>query len=146
MSGSSVHAALTALQTVYTAVAPDGWSVLARRPMDPRRRFLAVGWDNSDQPAVHVARSIVNAAGTQNSESVDVSNVLSVWAGNEVGAEVEAEAFAAFDTFDAALAADLSLGGVVMIATVSTFEYSPMSAAEGQLAQIRFTVHVEAWK
>jgi hypothetical protein len=146
VSGSNVHTALLALTAAFSAAAPTGWTVVDRRPYDPRRRFLAVGWDNSDQPAVHVARGFTSAAGTQNTESVDVTNLLSLWAGNELKVDAEAEAFAAFDVFDQALAADLQLGDAAMLASISTYEYQPAQAAEGVLAQIRFTVHVEAWK
>lgn len=140
MSGTAVDAALAALVSTFTAAAPTGWQVLDAQPTDPKRRFVAVGWDASGQPAVIVNRVLSNAGGTAMYENVDVSNVLTLWSGKELSPQARSEALAAFDLLDAALAADRQLSNTAMLAAITAYEFTPAAHPEGVMAQVRFTV------
>lgn len=143
MSGTGVNAALTALLAAFTPAVPAGWDVIDSQPKDPKRRFLAVGWDASDQPSVVVPqRTLQNATGTRVQEAVEVSNLLSLWSGRQVTADARAEVFSVLDSLDAALAANRRLGGAALVAQISNYEFTPARHPEGVMAQIRFTVAI----
>lgn len=141
MSGSAIHAALSGLMDIWSPVAAGlGFQIVRCRPYDPQEKFLCVGWDESDQAAVIANFPIINAgiAGT-----LDVSNLLTLWAGNETIDTVETDTIAAFDAFDAALTADRSLGGSVVNAWITAADYIPDIRTEGALGRIRFTASIQ---
>lgn len=140
MSGSAVRSFTVALQALFDAAKPAGWEVLGRRPFDPTSmKFLAVGWSGSEfTPSIQVPqRQPSNAFGDQQQETVNVLCLLSAWDGST---DPEQELFDAFDAFDAALNADLRVGGTAMTARISTFDYTPVKVAEGHGGQLQFIV------
>lgn len=143
MSGTAIRGVLTGLTAVFATSAPGGWEVLGRRPFDPQStKFLAVGWGGSEtNPAVQVpTRLSVNAWGDQVQETVNVLCMLSLWSGTDSVDTNEGELVDAFDVFDAALNADLKLGGAAMTARITTFDYLPTRVTEGVLGRIEFIV------
>jgi hypothetical protein len=145
VSGTAINAALVALAAAFDVGKPStDWTVRDGRPFDPKRRFLAVGWDQTDRPSVAASRTPGDMGFKQTGETFEVSNLLSLWSGKELTTEARAEAFAAFDAFDAALAADRKLGGTVQLAQISGYEFTPSRAAEGVVARIRFIVTIRA--
>lgn len=143
MSATTIGAALDALYGVYSAVTPTGWETLDGPDRDLPRKALIVGWDQSGQPAVVATRDLSNISATLASENFDITNLLTLWAGKNTLAQARDELFAAFETYDNALTADLSLGGAVALAFSSALEYLPAKRTEGVLVQARFTVHCE---
>lgn len=145
MSGTTLDAALTALTATYTAAAVAPWVVVDGRPYDPPERFLAVGW-NPNNPAASGVRAIADMGMSRNSENYQVACLLSAFAGDELTPALRGEVCQAFDLFDAALAANRTLGGVVAKAWLSQFDYLPNFAAEGAFGQIHFAVTIAAWQ
>lgn len=146
MSGSAIHTALSGLVAVYQAVGvtlTPSVEVVRCRPYDPQQRFLCVGWDHTEQPAVTALPAAGNAGLAGVVESMDVSNLLTFWSGNQTESDVETDLFTAYDAFDAGLAADRDLGGAAALARVTVIDYIPDIRPEGALAQIRFTVRID---
>lgn len=144
MSGAGVDAVLTALAATYTAAAPTGVEVFDGQPVDAGTQFLCVGWDETDQPAVQATRTAFDAGLSVDLETLEVSCLLTCWQGDEELPQLRADTLAIYDAFDAALAEDRQLGGAAMIARVTAYEYEPGQREDGALAQIRFTVTVQA--
>lgn len=146
MSGSTIHAALTELVALWRVAAPLGVAVIDGPAYDPPANFLAVGWDRSEQASVSSVSAPMNMAGSQSLESFDVSSLLSFSYDAAEVTTVRGLVFAAFDVFAAALAADQQLGAVVMAASVTAYEMTPILTELGSVMDLRFTTHVEACK
>lgn len=142
---AAVEALFTLFSTAATALSDTDLAVIDGDPIDPPRKFLCVGWDESDQPAVSNVLLPNNASMATAQETYEVTNLLTVWSGGETAAQLRTDAFALFDVFRSALLADPTLGGVVSSASVSSLEYTPGSRVEGVLAQIRFSVQCSAF-
>lgn len=112
---------------------------------DPKPAFLAVGWDRTDQPAIIAAASSVDLGLSNDAESYDVSNLLSLFVGNSDLRTIREQLFATFTQIRAALITDPTLGGVCEFAEVTDFDYIPDEGETGDLVEVRFTVHVEAY-
>jgi hypothetical protein len=116
-------------------------------PYDVGSSWLAVGWDRSDQPSVTVVNDESDLGGVTGHESYDVSNLLSVHHGNEDLPGTVADLFAAYELLAAAVALNPTLGvpGVVR-ARVTDYDLTPNDTETGDSAELRFTVHVEAFR
>jgi hypothetical protein len=148
-NGSVVPDVLTALVSVFSAAsAPGVW--VAMGPMyDPPASFLAVGWDRSDQPAVTFTRGSGNAAMSQSRDSISVSCLLSTsYDPNGAVLDVLTGLYAAFDVFAQAITPPNPVFDVqgVMSASIVEGEYTPILTEAGALADLRFTVVVDALK
>jgi hypothetical protein len=156
VSGSLVHESLTALVLLWRAAAPpimaDSDPASGRRgvidgpPYDLPERFLAVGWDRTEQPSVSAASVAASMSGTQSRESFDVSSLLSFAYDAAEVTTVRGQVMAAFDAFAAALAADQQMDGLVMQAQITGYDMTPILTESASVLDLRFTTHVEAMK
>lgn len=145
VSGTTVPAAISALLATWTPV--PGVTVIDGEPYEsPPDVFLCVAWDRSGQPSiVRAANSYTSMAATQNDESFDVSCLLSLWDGDKTPPQMREAIFALFSALDAAVTADHTLGGVVLLSRIADYEFTPARRIEGSAAEIRFTVTNHAW-
>lgn len=146
MSGSTIHAALSALVSVWRTAAPIGVIVIDGPAYDPPANFLAVGWDRSDAASVTSTAVPSVLSGLQAAETFDVSSLLSFSFDADEVTTVRGLVFAAFDAFAAALAADQDLGGAVWTARISDYEMTPILTEVGSVMDLRFTTRIEASK
>lgn len=141
---SAVPAALAALVATFTASKPAALQqVIDGPPYDPPNTFLAVGWDRSDQPAVSVQRDS-GSAGYSERETFEVSCLLSFGYDDPEVTTVRQTAFTVFEALCATLAADRTLGDVVMTSAVTAYEFTQTLTEAGAIADLRFTVTVRA--
>lgn len=150
-AGSAIDVVLTALTSLWTAAAPVGVTVFDGEPVDPPRMFLCVGWDESEQPSVTVNRAVGDIRGAREKETLEVSCLLSCWAGNQTSQQLRSDTLGVFNALDSALTGNRQLRiaggpphGAAMTCRVTQYEYAlDRRGAEGKIAQLRFTVAVQ---
>jgi len=147
VSGSSVPDALTALVNLWTGAAPAGLTVSDGPVYDPKGNYLAVGWNGTDTAdGVDGQSGFQDAGFAQNNEIYDVHCLLSFHEGSSSPVAARSELFDAFNALDAALAADHTLGGLVLMAQVGAYRLEQSGHEDGSTAFLRFAVRVQAWK
>lgn len=144
MSGTTAFDALDALTALWSA-ALTGFQVENGPIFDPRSKYLAVGFH--EQLSGVTDESVPqSAAAVSNSEVYQIHSTLSVHDGKASLTAARAAMKAAYGTLDAALAADLTLGGLVMLARLSGFSVNQFVNEGGSEARALITVSVRATK
>lgn len=145
MSGSTIPAVLPALKNTFKAAAATLYVVVG--PVyDPPADFLAVGWDRSDQPGVSAVVELADYAQSQDLETYDVSCLLSFSYDSDEVETVLEQLFVVLESLIAALRADHTLGGRVLLAKVVDYDWTPHLTEVGTLADIRFSTRITASK
>jgi hypothetical protein len=145
VSGSTIPAALAALTTTLTAALPTTLQITDGPVYDAQVAHLAIGWEDDNTPAVVAVRDPADAAAARNREEYEIACLLSNHTGTTPRLAREA-LFAQFELIDAAIHADMNLGGAVSRAWVSAYELVPALTEGGATASLRFTVTALAWK
>lgn len=147
MSTTTAPAVLAALVAKLPAVLPGfqvGNAALFRTLADD---VVVVGFV-PDGAAIEATQALVDM-GALAQESYDVHSVASSRRPMASGADfttVQAQVFAAKDAVEDFLLSDPTLGGLVMQAYLSAWTYTPDTTDDGVVADLSFTVHVEAFR
>lgn len=155
MSGTTIPAVWAALTNTWTAALTD--VTVRRGPFygDVPERFLAVGWDRTDQPSIQFVktpeglgdRGIGGAASRRREqEQYEISSLLSSAVDDNTIDAVIATLFAAYEVCAAALDADPTLGGLVLTSHINTGDVTPILIEEGALLDLRFSTSITALK
>lgn len=146
MTGEAIPDALDALCDLWSGLAIAGLQVIDGPPWDVSGDFLAVGWDRSDSPSVSMTSTPFTAGMGRGREGFDVSNLLSLWLGDEATSirVVRRQLFTTYKALTSALTTDRTLGGAVMSAWPSDLDMTPDINEAGQYVDLRFTVHCDA--
>lgn len=133
-----------ALTTLWQATL-SGTSVVdgPQADSDPVLERLFVGHDGdveNEGTEVVAAEQDFMAFAKVEQESPDVTCAVIVRDGSANSAPLRGRACEIFNAATAALKADLTLGGLVMQAHVSSFQYIPSVTTSGSLARVVFTV------
>lgn len=144
MSGTALAVGIDGLVAVYTPAAPPGVKVIDGEPKDPPPKHLCVGWAGPGEAAA-AARPVPADAGWSTVDDTCVIDcLLSFWDGKKSVTQIRAELVEAYNTFDVALRADHTLGGIGMAAFAGGLEYFVDRSREGTYVLLRWSVTVRA--
>lgn len=147
MSTTTAPAVLAALVAGLPSVLPTfqvGNAALFRTLADD---VVVVGFV-PDGAAIDATQAEVDMGGLAQ-ESYDLHSLASSRRSMAAGfdfATVQAQVFAAKDAVEDYLMADPTIGGLVMRAYLSAWSYTPDTTDEGVVADLAFTIHVEAFR
>lgn len=144
MTGTAVPDTLDALYDLWDGLNIPGLQVIDGPPWDVTGDFLAVGWDRSEQPSVTLASTPLTGGMHLGREQFDVSNLLSLWLGNQPLRVIRRQLFTTYAQLIAALDANRSLSGAVITAWPSALDMTADIAEAGEYIDVRFTVHCDA--
>lgn len=106
---------------------------------------IAIGYRPEDEDVVVDTRTREQMSAAPDDERYDILSVASSWRGRVTDQKtVRDRAYELVDLLAAQLAADQTLGGVVMRAYVSSTSLGQAQTTEGATATVRFTVSVRA--
>ncbi|WP_242890265.1 hypothetical protein [Actinomadura litoris] len=145
MSVSTVPTALDALVTGLTAALPDV-QVVDGQPVSTEGDVICIGFGGvPGEPAVESTRTREQLAREPDREQYDIACLASSWSGDTDAKTVRDRAYELVDAAADVLAADDTLGGVVMEARITTDSLTQEQTAEGAVATVRFIVHADAF-
>lgn len=148
---SAVPATLRALEALAQRVLPDDptaeWDrlVIKGQPLDRPSApdLIVIGYSGDEGSAVtHTETGYLGSS----SQSFDVANMVSVLRGDPDIDDAIDRVDEILDAYRAELLRDPTLGGVVTMAELTSFELTPLQVTAGALAEMPFTVHVEAFR
>ncbi|GGV34200.1 hypothetical protein GCM10010182_67600 [Actinomadura cremea] len=142
---STVPAVLDALVARWTEALPEV-QVADGQPVVTENDLIAVGLhDVPGEPAVNSTRTIEQLAAQPDRESYDVSCIASSFTGAVEFKPIRDRVYELVNAAAGALAADQTLGGLVMVARLTSDDLIQEQTEQGAVATVRFTVHVEAF-
>ncbi len=144
MSGSTIPVVLAGLVSLFKTASLGDVAVIDGPAYDPPNNFLSVGWDRSGQPAVVATNDLQDYGATTGLETYQVSSLLSFSYDDDEVTVVRERMFAAFEALSAAVAADPQLGGAAMLVRITSYDLTPILLEVGAVADLRFTVTVQA--
>ncbi|MBX6382164.1 MAG: hypothetical protein IRZ07_04190 [Microbispora sp.] len=117
------------------------------QPLDTDPDIVCIGFTGEPgEAAVEATRSRQQGATDPDRESYDITCLASSWQGHQSDPKtVRDRAYELVDRVAGELAADQTLGGVVMTARVSTEAFAQEQTSRGAVATVRFVVHIEAF-
>ena len=111
---------------------------------DTPQRFISIGWGGADEdPAITAADA--DAGVEANREDYDILGLAYVWSGDQDLKPLRDDAFGLLDEIQAAITADITLGGAVMRARLSASVLGQAPIQAGAAAAVRFTVTCAAF-
>ena len=114
---------------------------------DTKPEVIAIGFTGiAGEAAVENTRTVEQMAAEPNREQYDVTNIASVWLGEQKDPKLVRDRL--FDLLDAVageIARDQSLGGLLMRARVSSQLLAPEQTSKGAVATVRFVVHCDGY-
>lgn len=111
---------------------------------DMPQKFISIGWGGADEdPAITASDS--DAGLEANREDYEVLGLAYVWSGDQDFKPLRDEAFALVDEVQAAITADITLGGAVMRARLSASVLGQAPIQAGSAVAVRFTVTCAAF-
>lgn len=148
MSGSSIPGAIDALVAhaqAVVATVPGAAAYDGPRRTSTAQTYFAIGYAAGS--AEGGSTKLADLGLSQDAESYAISCQASTWAGNGEFKPLRDQAFALVDALAARVAADPSLGDVVMSALVSeTVDYRATVEAGKPTVVVPFTVQIEAMR
>jgi hypothetical protein len=153
-TASSIPATLDALVAMCKTVAagytgqPAGGKVLVIDGPQKHnaQTVIAVGHGAAthDGTALAATETISGLVLGTDMESYDVACVAESWAGNGTYSKLRGTTFGLVNAIVDALAADKTLGGVVMRANVKVLDYVPALTDKGPSVVVPFHIHIDA--
>lgn len=147
MSATVQHDVIEYLETMWTAAVDfavfDGPSLQA----DNEGIFLMIGYDpvTDDGEAATVQQDYKQIGGQRKSEVGTIRSTLSAWSGDNETAPRRKEVATALSLLEAAIRADISLGGLVLWANFGPrIDLNQMLTTKGNQVFARFDVTYEA--
>jgi len=145
MTVSTVPGVLDALVALWGQALP-GVQVADGEPVNVADDVLVVGFTGvPDEPAVTSTRTREQMAAQPDRESYDITCLASSWSGTTEFKPVRVRAYELLSAAAGALAADPSLGGLVLQTRLSTEDVIQSQTDKGAVVTVRFTVHVDAF-
>lgn len=145
---STIPAVLDALVARWRLALP-GVEVIDGEPVKtPEQDTVCVGCTaqpGSGVPVVQNTLDLADMSAGSNNESYDVTCVAASWGGDSDTKPVRDRAFGLLDAVSKDVARDPRLGGLVMLARMSTESYTQEQTTKGPVAAIQFVVHIEAF-
>lgn len=145
MAASTVPAVLDALVAGFTSALP-GVQVVDGQPITTDGDVVCVGFSGlAGEPAVESTRTREQLAVEPERESYDITCLASSWDGGTDAKAVRDRAYQLLDAVASWLAADRTLGGLVLSTRLSAESLIQEQTDQGAAATVRFTVHVDAF-
>lgn len=144
---STIPACLDALVAAARRALP-GKQVVDGQPFeDIDDDLICIGFTGTPgEAAVAETRSRRQGSTSPDRESYDITSVAYAWAGEQTDPKtVRDMAFGFVNAIAAELAADQTMGGVVMTISLRTASYAPEQTRDGAAAYVQFVAHVEAF-
>lgn len=142
---STVPAVLDALVARWAAALPDV-QVSDGQPVVTQDDLIAVGFhDVPGEPAVNSTRTREQLASMPDRESYDVSCIASTFTGGTEFKPIRDRVYELVDAAATVLVEDRTLGGVVMLAQLTSDDLIQEQTEQGAVATVRFVVHVDAF-
>lgn len=143
---STAPAVIDAL-VALAAGTPSGVQALdGPATQDLQEDVVIIGWSGvQGEPILFNTLTQAQLAAEPDRESYDVLSAISCWRGITDFKTVRDRAYELLGELRAGLADDPSLGGAVMEARISAADLTQDQTEAGALAELRFTVHVDAY-
>lgn len=145
MAASTVPAVLDVLVAGFTSALP-GVQVVDGQPITTDGDVVCVGFSGlAGEPAVESTRTREQLAVEPERESYDITCLASSWDGGTDARVVRDRAYELLDAVASWVAADRTLGGLVLSTRLSAESLIQEQTDQGAAATVRFTVHVDAF-
>jgi hypothetical protein len=149
---STAPACIDALVTLMRAVLPQEGDDAVRvfdggpvRESEVTDDVVCIGYSPEDDSVVTDTRTVEQMESSPDTERYDITGLASSWQGGKIDAKtVRDRAYGLVDMLAAQLAADQTLGGVVMRARVSSTSLGQSQTSKGATATVTYTISVLA--
>lgn len=143
--GSTIPAVIDELVRLTAAALPGVQVVDGQPVVQVEADFISIAYGEDGEPAAESTRTRNQMTATPDQESYDVWCIASAWDGDVDMQATRARAYGLVDAIAAAIAADITLGGLVMSARLASESLYLDQTTKGAVATVRFFVHVDAF-